>query len=261
MKYFIIIISFFLCHNIYSQEIQSPRLVKVLTFNIYHGATMNNDYNLDVFADIINQKRPDLVALQEVDRFAKRSKKLDLVTELAVRTGMSPLFGRAMAFDGGEYGVGILSGWSIISSRNIPLPGTAGHEPRTSLEVTVATGAGDTLSFVSTHLDHRGNTDRIMQAEAINSFYGRKPYPTILAGDLNDTPGSEAISILEKLWAGTYDKSHPEATHPSENPEHKIDYVMFRPGSRWKVLDSRVICDTLASDHCAYLVTLELVSK
>ena len=213
------------------------------------------------FLNLIIDIKPDLVALQEVDRFASRSKKLDLATEIGLRTGMSPLFGRAMDFDGGEYGVGVLSRWSIISSRNIPLPGTLGHEPRTSLEVTVATEAGDTLSFISTHLDHRGNTDRIMQVKAINRIYGKNPYPTILAGDLNDTPGSGAINILEKLWTGAYDKSKPEPTHPSENPDHKIDYIMFRSPSEWKVLDSRVICKDFASDHCAYLVTLELLSQ
>jgi hypothetical protein len=40
---------------------------RILTFNIYHGATMNNDYDLNKIAQVINSVNPDLVALQEVD--------------------------------------------------------------------------------------------------------------------------------------------------------------------------------------------------
>jgi len=36
---------------------------------------------------------------------------------------------------------------------------------------------------------------------------------------------------------------------------------MFYPANRWKVLETKVICDTIASDHCAYLVVLELLDK
>ena len=36
---------------------------------------------------------------------------------------------------------------------------------------------------------------------------------------------------------------------------------MFYPQERWRVIERRVIQDTVASDHCAYLVTLELMGK
>ncbi len=59
------------------------------------------------------------MALQEVDFFTRRAKHMDLATELELRTGLAPLFGRAMLFDGGEYWEGILSRYSFLSSRNI----------------------------------------------------------------------------------------------------------------------------------------------
>ena len=67
------------------------------------------------------------------------------------------------------------------------------------------------------------------------------------------------MNILGSLWEGSYNKDNPESTYPSENPRKKIDYILFYPQHRWKVLDSKVICDTIASDHCAYLVTLQLL--
>jgi endonuclease/exonuclease/phosphatase family metal-dependent hydrolase len=84
-------------------------------------------------------------------------------------------------------------------------------------------------------------------------------YPTILAGDLNAEPGSLPINILEIIWDSSYDRVSPAPTFPSDNPVKKIDYVMHFPKGKWRVLDSRVICDSVASDHCAYLVTLELI--
>ena len=36
---------------------------------------------------------------------------------------------------------------------------------------------------------------------------------------------------------------------------------MFYPKNRWKVLETKVIQDTIASDHCAYLVTLQLLDE
>ena len=96
----------------------TSRSVKVMTFNILHGATTRGDFNLDAIARVIIDENPDLVALQEVDFMTKRAKGYDLATELGWRTKMAPLFARAMPYDGGEYGEAILSKWSFISSRN-----------------------------------------------------------------------------------------------------------------------------------------------
>ena len=64
---------------------------------------------------------------------------------------------------------------------------------------------------------------------------------------------------LEEKWKSSYDKKNPKFTFPSDKPNRKIDYVMLYPKSRWKVLKTEVIQDTIASDHCAYLVTVMLL--
>jgi endonuclease/exonuclease/phosphatase family metal-dependent hydrolase len=240
---------------------QSDHLVRVLTFNILHGATTNHDFNLDTIAAIISRVNPDLVALQEVDFKTRRALNYDLVTELGWRTGLAPLFGRAMPYDGGEYGEGILSKWSFISTRNVMLPYSPGNEPRAALEITTIMKSGDTISFVGTHLDHlHDDTDRIAQAREINAVFSSNRYPTILAGDLNDVPGSRPINLLEAHWTPAYRGQEIDPTFPSHQPAKKIDYVMYRPATRWKVLSRQVICDEVASDHCALLVVLELTN-
>lgn len=233
--------------------------LRVLTFNILHGATTKGDFDLDKIASIIKESNPDLVALQEVDFKTKRAKNYDLATELGWRTKMASLFGKAMDFDGGAYGVGILTKMPILSSRTINLPCSPNNEPRAALEVTIELESGDTICFIATHLQHKkDNPDRMHQVKKINEVFASGEFPSILAGDLNDTPESEAISILRKQWTDSYEDK-PKPTYSSKNPQMKIDYIMFRPVQYWKVVESRVICDTIASDHCSVLSVLKLV--
>ncbi|MFZ4401872.1 MAG: endonuclease/exonuclease/phosphatase family protein [Bacteroidales bacterium] len=253
----------FAVSTLYSQTLRDSSItIKVLTFNILHGATTQGDFNLDVIANIIKTTDPDFVALQEVDYKTNRSKKYDIVTELGWRVKMAPLFANAMNFDHGEYGNGILSKYSFLQTRNLALPYTIGNEPRTALEIFCILKSGDTIAFISTHLDHlKDEKDRIDQVTTINRELVSNKYPCILAGDFNAQPGSTPIQILEKKWGSTYDKSNIEATFPSDHPEIKIDYVMYYPKNKWKTIKAEVIHDTIASDHCAYLVTLELLKN
>jgi len=120
--------------------------------------------------------------------------------------------------------------------------------------------SGDTITFIGTHLDHlKDEKDRVSQAEKINQVFSSNKYPTILAGDLNAMPGSTPINIFEKMWGAAYNKKNPDPTYPSHKPTKKIDYVMFYPKNRWRVIETEVIQDSIASDHCAYLVTIELM--
>lgn len=242
--------------------VESNRIVKVLSFNIYHGATTKGDFDLDVIAKVIIDADPDLVALQEVDFKTNRAKKYDLATELGLRTEMAPIFGKAIDFDSGEYGEGVLSKYTFLKTRNIVLPFTPPNEQRAALEVIVVLPSQDTIAFVGTHLDHlKDEKDRVAQAEKINQVFALNKYPTILAGDLNAQPGSTPIRILEEKWSSSYNKENPTPTFPSDKPKIKIDYIMTYPKNKWKVIQTEVIQDSIASDHCAYLVTLELLNN
>ncbi|WP_304235914.1 endonuclease/exonuclease/phosphatase family protein [Jiulongibacter sediminis] len=253
---------FFLVLRIGFAQSESNRTIRVLTFNIFHGATMKGDFDLDRIASVINSVQPDLVALQEVDHLTNRSKKYNLMNELAIRTNLSPLFARAMEFDGGEYGEGILSKFTFISSRNVALPSPNEKEPRAAIEVVFRINKTDTIAFVGTHLDHTSEEVRLSQVEEINKAFLPNKYPTILAGDLNAVPGSESIHLLEKQWKTFYDPENYEITFPHlSNPEEalKLDYIMAMPKQQWKELERRVIKDDIASDHYALLSVLELI--
>ncbi len=238
--------------------VDSSKIIRVLTYNIYHGETMRGDFNLDTIAGVIKSLNPDLVALQEVDFKTERAKQMDLAMELGQRTGLVPIFGKAMDFSGGEYGEAILSRYTFFSTQNHALGGTEGREPRSALEVNVELRSGDIIRFIGTHLDHtRDETDRINQATKLNNLFSKDDTPSILAGDLNARPESKTMEILLKEWAKSSSENIP--TSPSANPRAKIDYILFRPAKRWRVIETRVIDEKVGSDHCPFLSVLELL--
>lgn len=243
-------------------DMAEKNIIRVLSYNILHGATTKRDGDLYKVAKVINDARPDIVALQEVDYRTKRALKRYIATELALKTNMVSMFGKAMDYNEGEYGQSILSRWTFLRTGKLSLPHDPEKEPRIAVEGIIPIPSGDTIQFIGTHLDHLKNSeDRMDQAREINQLLEENIFPAILAGDLNDIPGSQSINLFESKWTPSYDKNSPEPTFPSDAPEVKIDYVMFYPENRWRVVEKRVICDEIASDHCAYLMVLELLPR
>ncbi len=246
-----------------SSQIQGQQIstdgIRVLTFNIYHGETMKGDFDLNLIANVIKSTNPDLVAVQEVDVNTNRAGKMNILSELGIRTGLIPLFGQAMPFNDGFYGVGILSRLPAWKTQNHQLPASIGREPRTALEALFVLPSGDTIRFVSTHLDNVDeNTDRMDQGRALNQLFAIDEIPTILAGDLNAKPNSETMKILLKEWGKSFSKDIPTA--PSKNPKSKIDYILFRKEKKWEVVDTKVLEEEIASDHRPVLRILKLLN-
>ncbi len=238
-----------------------PVTVSVLTYNIYHGEDANGKSNLDAVARVINSLEPDLVALQEVDNKTTRAKGLDLTAELSRRTGMQGIFGKAMDYAGGGYGEAVLCRHPVLQTRTNALPHLPDAEPRAALKVLVQLPSGEKVIFVGTHLDHlRDQSSRMMQAGRINELYADCNLPVILAGDLNAVPGSDPINLLSRQWTRVQ-QTNPQPTSPSVNPTKKIDYIMFKPEHRWRVVSSRVIDEKVASDHCPFFAVLELLPQ
>ena len=119
------------------QDTDSPRDLRILAYNIKHGRGNDGKVDLARTADVIRRLKPDVVALQEVDDKAERSGKVDEAKKLSELTGLKHhAFGKFFDFDGGEYGMAILSRFPLSDVTNLRLPD--GAEPRTSLVVTVA---------------------------------------------------------------------------------------------------------------------------
>ncbi|MCX2680158.1 endonuclease/exonuclease/phosphatase family protein [Galbibacter sp. EGI 63066] len=252
-----IIFTLFLIASTILNAQQSADTLRVMSFNILHGATTKGDFNLEAIAGFINKYHPDLVAMQEVDYRTERAKKYNLPLELGYRTQMMPLYARAMYYDGGEYGEAILSKFSLMTTETVKLPHQTKSEPRAAQTAVFETASGNKIQFVGTHLDHqRDETDRLMQANALVDRFRGEELPTILVGDLNATPNSKTIKKLYEVFSKPDHKNSIAPTFPSTGPTVCIDHILFTQPEKWKVLSYDIICDEYITDHCVVVATL-----
>ncbi|MEZ6087451.1 MAG: endonuclease/exonuclease/phosphatase family protein [Pirellulaceae bacterium] len=234
--------------------------LRVLTYNIHYGQGNDGAYDLERLARVIVEAKPDLVALQEVDVMVERSGRVHQAQQLGKLTGLSVRYGPTQHYQGGLYGNAVLSRFPIDDVHIQPLPYTDATAdlqtyPRGAISVVVQTPSGKPLRFISTHFQHNLAEDRTKQADAINEYFAEDKLPTVLAGDINAVPDSEPLRILQSRWTNAIDAAR-SPTAPSHQPTSRIDYVFYR-GDGLKLIESRVIDEPMASDHCPVLVVLE----
>ncbi len=237
----------------------------VMTYNIYHGeqAYSEGESNLKDVADLIKEIGPDLVALQEVDSLTGRSASLNNGTpvnqskELGKLTGMHGYFGKAIDFDGGGYGEGLLTK-KKLKSRKVMLPIPKGGERRALLMVEYPLNGEKKLIFGGTHLCHQYEQNRVAQVKAINDHFLSIEQPAIIAGDFNFTPDGDPYQLTKKHWfdaALIGDVVEPTFSH--QEPSKRIDYI-FLSQKNWKVIEMDVLEEPY-SDHLP--IVLKIVVK
>ena len=171
--------------------------LRVLAYNIKHGRGNDGKVDLERTAAVINRLHPDVVALQEVDNKATRSGKVDEAKRLGELTGLKHhAFGRFMDFQGGEYGMALISKYPLSDVTDLRLPD--GAEPRTSLIATV--NAPQPFRLASVHF-YATEEQRLAQAKTLIAFLDkRQDLPCIIAGDFNSRArftGTQAVLRLE----------------------------------------------------------------
>lgn len=240
-------------------DVPRPVRLRVLSYNIHHGEGVDGRLNLPRIAGVIAAADPDIVALQEVDRMVRRTGGVDQAVELARLTGMQPVFGGNVSLQGGAYGNAVLTRLKITHSRNRRLPRRNDGEQRGVLEVRLRWPTRqESLRLLVTHLDYRTDDgERQASADVINQLVETDAdMPALLAGDLNDVPESTTLNTLQQKWVSASREQQP--TIPVRNPQRQIDYILFRPASRWRVVESQVLPESVASDHRPILAVLEL---
>jgi endonuclease/exonuclease/phosphatase family metal-dependent hydrolase len=229
--------------------------VRILAYNIHHGAGMDEVLDLQRIAALIRQVDPDLVALQEIDSVTTRTEGVDQAAELGRLTGLESVFGSFMPYQGGAYGMALLSRWTIATSQNYRLPD--GTEPRTALSATVTSPTtGRSLRFVGIHF-YETEDERLAQATELEGYLLEEELPTVLAGDFNSRPGSAVMDHLANQWEVVF-KGDDHLTFPSYGPIKEIDFILLQPPGRFEVLSQRLITEPIASDHRPVVIDLIL---
>lgn len=224
--------------------------LRIMTYNVRNARGMDNVTDYQRIADVIIKARPTVVALQELDSVTNRSNQIDVLREIAERTLMHRVYAPAINFDGGKYGVGILSREKPLKSYHTPLPGK--EEKRVLLIVEF-----EKYIFACTHLSLT-EADRMTSLDIIRAEAAKAGKPFFLAGDLNANPDSPFAEKLKKDFKLISDPKKP--TFPSGEPNNCIDYIVVDHAhvSRISVLGNSVISEPVASDHRPVLVSVKL---
>jgi endonuclease/exonuclease/phosphatase family metal-dependent hydrolase len=242
--------------------------LRVLVYNIHAGKTAAGVDNLAGVADLVRTIGADVVLLQEVDRGTRRSGNVDQPAVLAASTGYHAAFGSALDYDGGKYGVAILSRWPIVAETLIHLPvdppqqrAGGSHEPRGALRVSLSTPFGQ-LTVLDTHIDaSREDRWRLQEIETfarLTTDAARTERLVIAGGDLNSTPESAVQGVMRRTgfrdsWSEC--GSGEGLTYPDDAPVKRIDYLYLTGEMRCSA--ARVI-ETRVSDHRPLLVELSV---
>lgn len=255
--------------------------LRVVSYNIHHG--VGNDgcaeapaptegadcgLNLQRIAEVVARHRPDVVALQEVDRHWLRSAGSDQPAVFAHLLGMHACYGANLMLPAEmpgsrqrEYGNLILSRFPITGCRNLPLPKASADAEQRGLLLARVQVAGIFVQIANTHL-HTGKDDRMLQTKAIADTLRPITTPIVLMGDMNARPGDPELayvmSTLRDAWqlAGEGQGLTSPAT-PGAPPRNRIDYILHSP----TLLVESIDVDTtpmamMASDHYPVAATL-----
>lgn len=226
-----------------SQNDRSTELnkLRIMTYNIRNGKGLNGKTDYQRIADVINQYTPDVVAVQEIDSMTNRSGQTDVLRELSERTLMHRTFAPAISYDGGKYGIGILSKEKPASFRYIPLPG------REENRVILITEFNDYV-FCSTHFSLT-DEDQMKSLPILKKELQQINKPIFVAGDLNATAQSPLIAELRKNFILI---NNPKTnTFPADKPDSCIDYIASykTPDTLYTIVSQSVINEPEASDH------------
>jgi endonuclease/exonuclease/phosphatase family metal-dependent hydrolase len=235
--------------------------LRVMVYNIHAGKDAAGVDNLERVAALIRSTNSDVVLLQEVDRGTARSGNVDQLGVLMRLTGMHGVFGKSLDYQGGHYGIAILSRWPLTAERVIPLridppqPRAGGSlEPRVAL--FAETGG---LRIVNTHLDaSREDTWRLQEAaRLLESIEGAH----LIGGDFNSLPDSAVQRYVRSV--GLRDAfaecgTGEGLTYPAHEPVKRIDYLFLRGNGRCTAAS---VFETAASDHRPLLVRVEQIRQ
>jgi endonuclease/exonuclease/phosphatase family metal-dependent hydrolase len=245
--------------------VSRTRRLKLMTFNIHSGVGVDERYDLGRIRRVLNEERPDITALQEVECGGRRTSLDDQSAILAGDLAISSSFCVTRPAGEGSFGIGVLSPFPVLHRQQYDLSYRTGREPRYCLRVDLEIEPGAVLHVFNCHLG-LGARERAFQRSQMVSdailLSKELHHPVVVMGDFNDRPipvvhrqlrkhFTDAFRATGKRWGPTF-KAGPIPL--------RLDHIYLSRGIA--VLDCRVRNDALtrvASDHRPVIATVDVV--
>lgn len=208
--------------------------LRVATYNVHNS---DGGKNVDGIGSAICAVSPDVVGIQEIDVFTNRSGRIDTLKGLKSSSHLPyPVFIQSIEYDGGMYGIGMLSRLRIISAGSYLLPSRG--EQRVLLHVILEKD-GQSISYYNTHLglDQR---EREKQIEVIAEMLSNDR-TFILTGDFNISDFSELAPLGDVNMANS-----PQTSFDTFKTGGKIDNIIT---SRDCIISGIMMTGNKYSDH------------
>ena len=231
-------------------ESKEENSLRVMSYNVRNCRGMDEVVDYQRVADIMNRVDPDVIAVQELDSASVRSNGVFALKELADRTRMYYTYGPSIDYQGGKYGIGILSKEKPLSYWMLPLPG---REERRLLLVAEFKEYVMCCSHFSLTKE-----DQVLSVPIILDALKDIRKPLFLAGDMNSIQGSPTQNALQEKFMPL--NNYKDNTIPGQSPNRCIDFIYgFDNGNQYSVLRRQVLYDEpIASDHLPLFVDVRL---
>lgn len=227
--------------------------VRVMSYNLHNGFSAAGNLDMEALALVIEENKPDVVALQEVSRGWVVSGGVDMLSWLAHRLNMHYIFGPTA---GPLWGNAILSRYPILSWENRELPPYDLYLRRGFMDVTLDLGI-ERLRVIATHYHHIPWDSHLRQLQTsviLNAWEGTPS--TIIMGDLNavaDTPEIRHLADAGLVDVAAYLYATPPLTFRADTPYVRFDYI-------WASADLVPIYlsvpESTASDHLPVIAVI-----
>ena len=229
----------------------SAQKVRVMSYNVKNGIGIDDVKDIKRCVNTIREVNPDVVAIQEVDSMTRRNKYY-VLGKMGELLGYHTYFGKAITYQGGSYGVGVLSKKPALSVKTYPLPNN--KEARVLLVVEY-----EKYYMLCTHLSGvPRKLGRGIQVDIIRDVVSKLDKPAFIAGDTNARPNSAPMKAFKEFATVLTDES--KMTAPSHKPGKCIDYIMGANGS-FKVKRDVVLYGNISSDHLPVYVDVKILKQ
>lgn len=226
-------------------------ILRALTYNIRGGRGVDGRRDCARIGALLEDKRLDIVLLQEVDARARGN---EVLAELQGGRFPHALTAPTLTTETGWYGNAILSRFPVREAKVIDISVT-GREPRNILDAILETPAGP-LHVVNTHKG-LGALERAAQLGRLNDLLSTDcEIPLLVGGDFNQWAFS--ARAFRKL-NGRLQPMKTAASFPTSLPFLQLDRFWCRP--RGLIRNARVLKTPETkrySDHFPLWADLEL---
>jgi endonuclease/exonuclease/phosphatase family metal-dependent hydrolase len=242
--------------------------LRVVHWNTHHGRASNGKYDPARIAAWMAKMQPDVVSLNEVERFSDAHGDEDQPARYArllqEKTGRRWYYHFAPRDGGSARGQGnlVLSRYPIDATASLALACD-----RSAALITLDV-KGRAMTVVSTHLSNESGGCRSSQAAEIRAWVTGFPGPRIIAGDWNSTQQRREYSSMLDGYYDAWAKAkasgdavdYPSNSRDGATHSWRIDYVFYSKTAalglkKAQVVDTRGADGARASDHKPLLVT------